>query len=111
MCYMFQWCFKTLLSVVILNKILMHRQCSIRDFPGGSIVKNPLANAGDMGSTPGSGISPGEGNGNSSILAWEIPWREEPSGLHSMWFDEVHAFLFNKNTNKKVTISRLGLDL
>ena len=60
--YMFQWCFKTLLSVVILNKILMHRQCSIRDFPGGSIVKNPLANAGDMGSTPGSGISPGEGN-------------------------------------------------
>ena len=23
-------------------------------FPGGSVVKNPLANAGDMGSTPGS---------------------------------------------------------
>ena len=32
------------------------------------VVKNPLANAGDardMGSTPGSGRSPGEGNGNS----------------------------------------------
>ena len=35
------------------------------------MVKNPLANAGDTGSIPGpnsisgSGISPGEGNGNS----------------------------------------------
>ena len=27
-------------------------------------VKNPSANAGDMGSIPGSGRSPGEGNGN-----------------------------------------------
>ena len=33
-------------------------------FPSGSVVKNPPANAGDPGSTPGSGISPGEGNGN-----------------------------------------------
>ena len=28
------------------------------------MVKNPLAKAGDVGSTPGSGRSPGEGNGN-----------------------------------------------
>ena len=33
-------------------------------FPGGSAVKNPPANAGDRGSVPGSGISPGEGDGN-----------------------------------------------
>ena len=33
-------------------------------FPGGSVVKNPLANAGDAGSIPGPGGSPGEGNGN-----------------------------------------------
>ena len=33
-------------------------------FPDGSVVKNPPANAGDMGSIPGSGRSPGEGNGN-----------------------------------------------
>ena len=33
-------------------------------FPCGSVVKNPPANAGDTGSTPGSGRSPGEGNGN-----------------------------------------------
>ena len=54
-------------------------------FPGGSMVKNLPANAGDMESIPGSGKSPGEGNGNlSSILAWEIPWTEEPGGLQSM---------------------------
>ena len=33
-------------------------------FPGGSVVKNLPANAGDTGSIPGSGRSPGEGNGN-----------------------------------------------
>ena len=33
-------------------------------FPGGSVVKNVPANAGDAGSIPGSGRSPGEGNGN-----------------------------------------------
>ena len=33
-------------------------------FPGGSVVKNPSANAGDAGSIPGLGRSPGEGNAN-----------------------------------------------
>ena len=33
-------------------------------FPGGLMVKNLPANAGDSGSIPGSGRSPGEGNGN-----------------------------------------------
>ena len=33
-------------------------------FPGGSVVKNPPDNAGDPGSIPGWGSSPGEGNGN-----------------------------------------------
>ena len=33
-------------------------------FPGGSVVKNPPANAGDMGLIPGLGRSPREGNGN-----------------------------------------------
>ena len=32
-------------------------------FPGGSVVKNPPANTGDMGSIPGWGRSPGEWNG------------------------------------------------
>ena len=35
-----------------------------RGFPGGSVIKNLLANVGNMGLMPGSGRSPGEGNGN-----------------------------------------------
>ena len=33
-------------------------------FPGGSEVKASASNVGDLGSIPGSGRSPGEGNGN-----------------------------------------------
>ena len=50
------------------------------------VVKNSLANAGDTDadSIPGSGGSPGGGHGShSSILAWRIPWTEEPGGLQS----------------------------
>ena len=36
---------------------------STRGFPGGSAVKNPPANAGEAGSVPGSGRSPGGRNG------------------------------------------------
>ena len=55
-------------------------------FPGGSVVKNLPANAGDtgdMGSIPGSGRSPGEGNGNllQYFLAWKIPWTETSGRL------------------------------
>ena len=52
------------------------------------VVKNPPVNAGDirdMGSIPGTGRSPGEGNGSPShILAWRIPWTEEPGKVQSM---------------------------
>ena len=34
------------------------------DFPGGSVGKASVYNAEDLGSIPGSGRSPGEGNGN-----------------------------------------------
>ena len=37
---------------------------SFLGFPGGSKVKASACNAGDLGSIPGSGRSPGEGNGN-----------------------------------------------
>ena len=54
-------------------------------FIGGSDNKETDSNEGDPGSIPGSGRSPGKGNGNpSSILAWGIPWTEEPGGLQSM---------------------------
>jgi len=44
-----------------------------------------------MGSTPGLGRSPGERMAtHSCILAWEIPWTEEPSGLQSMGLQNPH---------------------
>ena len=46
-------------------------------FPDGAEVKVSVSNAGDLGSIPGLGRSPGEGNATySSILAWRIPWTE-----------------------------------
>ena len=58
--------------------------CSISD------GKESVCNAGDLGSIPGSGRSPGEGNGNpSSILAWRIPWTEEPDRLQFMGSQRV----------------------
>ena len=49
------------------------------------MVKNPLANAEDvrdLGSFPGGEDPLEEGMAaHSSILAWKIPWTEEPGGL------------------------------
>ena len=48
-------------------------------FPDGSVVKN---SPGDAGTIPGSERSPGEEMAtHSSILAWKIPWTEEPGRL------------------------------
>ena len=57
-----------------------------RAFPGDSVVKNPLPNAGeagDVGSIPGSGKIPPEKETatHSSVLAWKIPRAEGPGGL------------------------------
>ena len=61
-----------------------------RGFPSGSDGKASVCNVGDPGSIPGLGRSPGEGNGNPlHILAWRIPWTEEPSGLQSMELQRV----------------------
>ena len=52
------------------------------------VVKNLSDNAGDvrdMGSIPGSGRSPGEGNGNPpQHSCLENPWTEEPGSLKSI---------------------------
>ena len=51
------------------------------------VVKNPQANAGDIkdvGSIPGQEDPLEKGRAtHSSILAWRIPWTEEPGEL---WF-------------------------
>ena len=35
----------------------------------------------------------------SSILAWEIPWTEEPGGLQSMGSQKIRQSLATKTTN------------
>ena len=41
-----------------------HQTIIYNGFPGGSEVKASARNVGDLGSIPGSGRTPGEGNGN-----------------------------------------------
>ena len=54
-------------------------------FPRSSVGKESACNAGDLGSIPGSGKSlEKEVATHSSILAWIIPWTEEPGRLQSM---------------------------
>ena len=49
---------------LIKRKYLTVFSTASLDFPGGSVIKNPPANAGDKGLIPGPGRSPREGNGN-----------------------------------------------
>ena len=72
-------------------------ELSKNGLPGGSHRKESVCNAGDPGSIPGLGRSPGERNGiHSSILAWRIPWTEEPGGLQSMGSKKVrHCWATN----------------
>ena len=57
------------------------------------MVKYLLANAGDVrdvGLIPGQGRSSGEGHAiHSSVLAWRIPWTEEPEWLQSIGLQRV----------------------
>ena len=54
-------------------------------FPGGSEVKVSASNAGDLGSIPGLGRSPGEGNGNPL----QYSCLEKPGRLQSMRLQRV----------------------
>ena len=62
--------------------------------PGSSDSKESACKAGYLGLIPG--ILGGQEDPleegmatHSSILAWRIPWREEPGGLQSMWSQKV----------------------
>ena len=62
-------------------------------FPGGAVVKNLPANAGDAGSIPGLGRSVGEGNGHAlqcSCLGNPVDRRA--------WLATVHGVLKESDT-------------
>ena len=76
----------------------------LQGFPGGSAAKNQPANTGDVGSIPGWGRSPGEGNGN--------PLQCSCRGNHmdrGAWWAAVHGVAKKLDTKKKR--KRIGHDL
>ena len=78
---------------------------SLLGFPGGSGRKNPPANAGDAGSNPGSGRSPGGEHGNSKILAWRIPWTEKAGRLQSIGVAESDTTEATQHTHTHIHTS------
>ena len=72
---------------MLLGKTELMKSVAARansEFPLGSAVKNMPANAGDSGSIPGlEDLLKKEMVTHHSILAWKIPWSEEPGGLQS----------------------------
>ena len=74
-------------------------------FPGGSVVKNLLANAGDMGLIPGLGRSPGEGNDyplQYSCLGNPVDRGTRRATVHGVEKEsDTTERLNNKHNNKK----------
>ena len=60
--------------------------CASRGFPGGSDGKASACNAGDLGSIPGPGRSPGEGNDN----ALQCSYLKNPMDRET-WWATVHG--------------------
>ena len=79
-----------------------------RSFPGGSDGKASAYNAGDLGSIPGSGISPGEGNGNPL----QCSCLENPSD-GGAWWAAIYGVTQNQTQLKRLSssscITLLGL--
>ena len=75
------------------------------DLPGGSVVNNPPANAGDprdVGSIPGSGRSPGEGYGNP--LQYSCPENPMDRGI---WQATVHRVAKSQTQLKRLSMQRI----
>ena len=73
----------------------------MRGFRGGSEVKASACNAGDPGSIPGLGRSPGEGNGNP--LQYYCP---ENSMDRRDWWATVHVIANDTNVNYKLALTK-----
>ena len=72
-----------------------------RGFPGGSVVKNPPVNAGDLSWIPGLGRPPGEGNSNPLQYFGLGNPMKEPEGLQSMgWGRKEADMIEGLNSNK-----------
>ena len=82
-------------------QLLLYLPWLYKGFPCGSADEESACNAGDLGSIPWSGKSPGEGNGYLfQFFAWRIPWTEQPGELRSMGLQSVgHTWATDAHTH------------
>ena len=76
---------KHLVSFLIIKSILAHGIIQ-KGFPGGSDSKGSTYNVGDLGSIPGLGRSPAEGN-SYLLFPWNTTWNTTPI----FWSGEFHG--------------------
>ena len=91
-----------LLDHMVVLSFLRKFHTVFQGFPRGSVDKELACNAGDagdMGLIPWLGRSPEEGMAtHSSILAWRIPWTEEPGRLQSTGRKELDMTEVSEHT-------------
>ena len=75
---------KTLLEIVFSPVFSNRYILNTRGFPGSSAGKESTCNAGDLGSVPGSGRSPGEGIGYPLQYSWVSLVTQMVKNLHAM---------------------------
>ena len=92
-----------------MSRICKTKENRMYTFPGGSVVKNPPANAGDIRDVDSIGWKDPLEEGMAthfSILAWEIPWTEE-LGSNSPWgYKRVGHNLTTEHAHRLVYWSR-----
>ena len=81
--------FLCILIIFMLGKDIVkpfHKATSTGSFPCSSVSKESACNSGDLGSIPGSGRSPGEGNGNPlQYSCLENPMDQRRLAGYSLW--------------------------
>ena len=97
------------LSLFLSQNNFLHKFNAFLGFPGGSEGKASACNAGDLGSIPGSGRSPGGGNGNPLQYSYlENPmdgeaWRatgHRVAKSRTQLSDFTHALRLNRKLNQ-----------
>ena len=108
-----RWCTATRLTS--MNRCLCVCMSVTAGFPGGSVVRNPPAcvgDAGDAGSIPGSGRSPGGGNGSPlQTSCRETPRTEGPGGLQSMGSQRGKPDLGTNQPQRWLCLAHLSRDV
>ena len=83
------------------------QQGDILGFPGGLAVKNPPANPRDTGTIPGSGRSPGEGNGNPLQCSC-LGNQTDPGGLQLLGLQRDRHDLATKQQQREIFYNFFG---